>query len=680
MNRRFGFAEPVSQLATPPGSRAHRDDIQGLRGLAVLLVLGFHVAPGLFPAGFIGVDIFFVLSGFLITGLLLRTAGERRPALGAFLARRARRLLPTAGMVLLTTLGASLLLIPRTRWEQVATEAVASALQFENWWLVRSAAEYSAVQTASPLQHFWSLSVEWQIYLIWIMLFAFVTVTLGNRVRCAVIGVAVLTGASLAFTLLSGALDADLRYFATPSRVWEFGAGAILAFLPALRGPRWVREAVSAGALVAMIGGALLIDIDSHPGAAALLPVAGAAAAIIQIGRSGHPTVIGRVLATAPLRTIGDHSYAVYLWHWPVVVLLLAVTDSTSPGVGEILVVLLITAVLSIATNRWLESPIRVRMPLRRALVTAGLAVALPTLAAVPVVSATAAHRAQLAVTAPGPEYPGALALDASEVLSDVPFIPDVAVADEDRGDTGPDLHCLTPRVTPVVCEFGDLTANRVIVIVGDSHAWQWVPVLDLIGRDLGWRVESLVRPSCPLAPTGVDIPGVGDDGACALWRENALRLLESERPDVVLTTGLTPSGYEAIDFHVADVATFAGGYIDVWSRLTKAGITVGAIRDTPYFPVDVPECVAEHLRNPGACDRSRAEVLDPAGDPLVAAAGAAGVPLLDLSDAVCRATTCPVIVGNVLVYRDRHHLTATYARSLETALIERLDELGLLG
>lgn len=660
---------------------AHRDDIQGLRGLAVLLVLAFHLAPRLLPAGFIGVDIFFVLSGFLITGLLLKTSSGRGSGLGTFLARRARRLLPTAGLVLLAALGASLLVLPRTRWEQVATEAVASALQFENWWLARSGAEYSAAEVASPLQHFWSLSVEWQIYLIWMLLFGLAAIALRSRARVALLGAVALTVASLGFTLLSGPLDADLRYFATPTRVWEFGVGALLAFLPALRGARWVREAVAAAGLVAMIGGAVLIDLATHPGASALLPVAGAAA-IIQVGRSGQATVIGRVLAAAPLRAIGDHSYAVYLWHWPVLLLVLAAMDTTSPGVGEILAVLLITALLSLATNLWLERPVRERMPLRRALVTAGLAVVLPTLAALPVVSATAALRAQLAVTAPSPEHPGALALGAGadETLPDVPFIPDVAVAGEDRGDTGPDLHCLTPRVTPVVCEFGDLTANRVIVIVGDSHAWQWVPVLDLVGRDLGWRVESLVRPSCPLAPTGVDIPGIGDDGDCALWRENALRLLESERPDVVLTTGLTPSGYEAIDFHVADVATFADGYLGVWSRLTNAGITVGAIRDTPYFPVDVPGCVAEHLRNPDFCDSSRAEVLDPSDDPLVTAAERARVPLIDLSDAICRAATCPVIIGNVLVYRDRHHLTATYARTLEAALIGRLEDHGLLG
>jgi peptidoglycan/LPS O-acetylase OafA/YrhL len=645
-----------------------------------VFVLTFHFAPDLLPAGFVGVDIFFVLSGFLITGLLLTASGGRGSGLGTFLARRARRLLPTAGLVLLTTLGASLLLLPRTRWEQIATEAVASALQFENWWLARSGAEYSAAEVASPLQHFWSLSVEWQIYLIWLLLFALAAVALRSRVRVALLGAVTLTLVSLGFALLSGALDADLRYFATPIRVWEFGVGAILAFLPAPHGARWGREAVAVGGLVAMIGGALLTDLDTHPGASALLPVAGAAA-IIQIGRSGQTTVIGRALAAAPLRVIGDHSYAVYLWHWPVLLLLLAATDTTSPGVGEILAALLITALLSIATNRWLERPIRERMPLRRALVTAGLAVVLPTLAALPVVSATAALRAQLEVTAPGPGHPGALALDdgADVALPDVPFIPDVAVAAEDRGDPGPGLHCLTPRVTPVVCDFGDPTADRVIVIVGDSHAWQWVPVLDLVGRDRGWRVESLVRPSCPLAPTGVDIPGIGDDGDCALWRENALRLLEVERPDVVLTTGLTPSGYEVIDYQVADVATFAEGYIDVWSRLMNAGITVGAIRDTPYFPVDVPGCVAEHLRNPDVCDRSRAEVLDPTDDPLISAAERAGVPLIDLSDAICRATTCPVVIGNVLVYRDRHHLTATYARTLEAALIERLEGHGLL-
>jgi peptidoglycan/LPS O-acetylase OafA/YrhL len=642
----------------------------------VLLVVGYHLVPDAIPAGFVGVDVFFVLSGFLITGLLLGPADAPRPRLGTFLARRARRLLPAAGLVVAATIVAGLLVLPATRRGALALESIASSLQVENWLLAFTRAEYSAAEVAGPLQHFWSLSIEWQTYLVWMGLFAIAAATGRHRRHVALAGAIAITALSLALTLASGALDTDLRYFATPLRLWEFGAGALLAFLPTRSRSRPARETLAAVGLAAVVAAAFLLGVDGHPGVFALLPVLGAVA-LLEAGRHGELGLGGRVLAAAPLRVVGDHSYAVYLWHWPVLVLVLAMTGAPALAAVDVVVVLALTAVLAYVTTRWVENPVR-RLPLRRAMVVAATATLVPVLIATPVLIGLSALRA----AAPDPDHPGALAIDpvVAAQLPDVPFIPDVTVARDDHGYAGADLRCVTPGATPVVCQFGDPDAARVLVVVGDSHAWQWVATLDVLGVRHGWRVESLVRPSCPLAPTTVDIPGVGDDGECAAWRENALQLLEEQRPDLVLTTGLTPAGYETIDYHVADAATFASGYVDVWRRLAAAGIDVGAIRDTPYFPVDVPECVAASLDAPEVCDQSRLEVLDAVDDPLLAATAASGVGLVDLTDWICLPTTCPVVVGNVLVYRDRHHLTATYAQTLEPAMTARLRELGLLG
>jgi peptidoglycan/LPS O-acetylase OafA/YrhL len=634
--------------------------------------VGYHLVPEAIPAGFVGVDVFFVLSGFLITGLLLGPRDAPTPRLGPFLARRARRLLPAAGLVITATILVGLLVLSATRRGALALESIASSLQVENWLLAFTRAEYSAAEIAGPLQHFWSLSIEWQTYVIWMGLFAVAAATGRHRRRVALGGAVAITALSLVLTLASGALDADLRYFATPLRLWEFGAGAILAFLPAVSRSRPTREVLAAVGLATVVAAAFLLDVADHPGVFALIPAWGAVA-LLEAGRSGSLGVGGRILAAAPLRIVGDHSYAIYLWHWPVLVMVLAAPGT--PGIGAV-VVLAVTAVLAYVTTRWVENPVR-RLPLRRAMVMAAAATLVPVLIAMPILVGLNALRA----AAPDPDHPGALAIDpvVAAQLPDVPLIPDVSVAGDDRGDAGPDRRCLTPESTPVVCAFGDLSAERVIVVVGDSHAWQWVATLDVFGARHGWRVESLVRPSCPLAPTAVDIPGVGDDGECAAWRENALQLLERERPDLVLTTGLTPAGYETIDYHVADAATFARGYVDVWRRLAAAGIDVAAIRDTPYFPVDVPECVAATLDAPEVCDQSRFDVLDSIEDPLIAAAAASGVGLVDLTDWICLPTICAVVVGNVLVYRDRHHLTATYAQTLEPAMTARLRELGLL-
>lgn len=670
---------PTSRLSAPGSrtpTRPYRDDLQGIRGLAVILVVVYHLVPAALPGGFVGVDVFFVLSGFLITGLLFGRPDAAPPRLRDFLARRARRLLPAAGLVITATLLIGSMLLPATRRGGLAVESLTSALQVENWLLALTRAEYSTTAFAGPLQHFWSLSVEWQTYVVWMGLFAIAAACGRHRRTVAFVGILATTALSLVVTLASDGFDDELRYFATPLRLWEFGAGALLVFLPTLTRSRPSRELLAALGLTAIVASGFVVTTAGHPGPLALLPVLGAAA-LIEAGRSGDPSLGARVLSAAPLRIVGDHSYAVYLWHWPVIVLALAVTRSDTLTPAGIVVALVLTAALSFATTRWLENPVRRRLALRPALVTAGALTLVPTLAAASLVVGLGLLRN----TAPDPDHPGALGIDpvVAVQLPDVAFIPDVSVAGDDRGDAGPDRECLTPEATPVVCRFGDPNGERVLVIVGDSHAWQWVPTLDLVGKRAGWQVESLVRPSCPLAPTGVDVPGVGDDGECAAWRENALHLLERQKPDLVVTTGLTPAGYEVVDYHVADAATFTRGYVEVWQRLAAAGIDLAAIRDTPYFPVDVPECVAARLDAPVACDQPREAVLEAHEDPLVAATATSGVPLIDLTDWICRPAVCPVVVGNVLVYRDRHHLTATYAQTLEPAMTARLRGLGLL-
>ncbi|MEO5533975.1 MAG: acyltransferase family protein [Pseudolysinimonas sp.] len=656
-----------------------RDDIQGVRAVAVLLVLGYHLAPGAVPAGFVGVDVFFVLSGFLVTSLLVDGGGTLR-GLGRFLVRRARRLLPAAGIALAATLLAGLIVLPRSRWNDLATQVIASSLQVENWFLIVTGREYSADHSPSAVQHFWSLSVEWQTYLLWVALFALVGLTrLAGRRRLTTVIVGVIAILSLAATVTVGFGWPSATYLATPGRIWQFGAGALLALFPSPPLRSAAREVLAASGLAAIVASAFLLDPATHPGLPALAPVLGTCAVLVA-GAGDSATATGRALSVRPLTWIGDRSYEIYLWHWPILVLLVSLSGHPA-GPLSVIAILVATLVISSVSLRWIDDPLRRRLPLRPALALVATCALLGPAIATPVVVSTAVLRSQLE-TALDPDHPGALALDpgAAALVPEATMVPDVRVAVDDYGDPGPDLRCLRPAVDPVPCAYGDVDADRVLVLAGDSHAWQWLPTLDLFGTRQGWRIETLVRPSCPLAPTQVDVPGIGDDGQCALWRENAINLLVREKPDVVLVGGLTPDGYETIDYHVDDLDAFVHGYIDVWDRLASAGIRVGAFRDTPYFPQDVPACVSESPNDPDRCAGVRAEVLDVHPDPIVIAAQESDTALIDLSDAICLPATCPVVVGNVLVYRDRHHLTATYGRTLEPALARELARLGLLG
>ena len=288
-----------------------RPEIQALRALAVGLVVVYHLWPDAVPGGFIGVDVFFVISGFLITALLLREI-ERTGAvsLSAFWARRARRILPAA---LVTVFACGLVMaavVPMSLWPQWLDEMRASTLYVQNWQLASDAVDYFAIaeHTPSPVQHFWSLSVEEQFYLLWpVVLLA----TARNR-RALVGGMAVLTVLSLAYSLFATATNPAAAYFVTPARAWEFGAGGLLAAAGAASRPS--RLLCFAG-LTAIVAGAFAFSVATpFPGWAALVPVLGAMAVI----RAGAAS---RALAVRPLQFLGDISYSLYLWHWPLIVL-----------------------------------------------------------------------------------------------------------------------------------------------------------------------------------------------------------------------------------------------------------------------------------------------------------------------------------------------------------------------
>lgn len=368
-----------------------RPEIQALRAVAIGCVVLYHFWPAALPAGFVGVDVFFVVSGFLITGLLLRDV-ERfdRVRLREFYVRRIRRILPAALVVLSACAVATLLFVPRIEWRPFLQQILSSALYVQNWHLARdSQIPRRADLESTPVQHFWSLSVEEQFYLVWPLLIIaalWLAVRLGRRRVIVVAGV--LTAATVASfvhgVVLTGQ-DHNIAYFSTLSRAWEFGVGGLLALLPALAGERLRRTRALAawiGLAAIAVAARTFTDHEVFPGAIALVPVLGTAA-VIWAGMPRAALSLSPVAGLRPVQWFGGISYSLYLWHWPIIMFTPYITGR--PSQAPVMVLLLaLSIVVADASKRWIEDPFRravprerVRMPrTRRIAVAAGAAVA----------------------------------------------------------------------------------------------------------------------------------------------------------------------------------------------------------------------------------------------------------------------------------------------------------------
>ena len=381
----------MSSSSTTAPRASVRPEIQALRAVAIGCVMLYHFWPAALPAGFVGVDVFFVVSGFLITGLLLRDA-ERfdRVRLREFYVRRMRRILPAALAVLSACAAATLLLVPRAEWRPFLQQVLSSGLYVENWHLARdSQIPAEADLESTPVQHFWSLSVEEQFYLVWplLIIVALRLAMVSGRRRLDLVAaiLAIATVASFVHGVALTGQDNNLAYFSTLSRAWEFGVGGLLALAPAIAGERLRRTralAMWAGVAAITVAALTFTDHERFPGSIALLPVLGTAA-VIWAGMPRATLSLAPVAALRPVQWFGDVSYSLYLWHWPIIMFTPYVTGQ--PSAAPVMVLLLgLSIAVAAASKRWIEDPFRrspsrerVRMPrLRRIAVTSGTAFA----------------------------------------------------------------------------------------------------------------------------------------------------------------------------------------------------------------------------------------------------------------------------------------------------------------
>ena len=658
----------------------HRPDIQALRALAVTLVVTYHFWPGRVPGGFIGVDVFFVISGFLITSALLRRPPESVRDLGAFWARRILRLIPAAALTIAVTLAVVWLLRPTAEWAPAARHGLTSMFYVENWRLISDATDYlRAHATASPFQHFWSLSIEEQFYVVWPVLVGLGALA-GRRLRrngLAVLGLlAAVTVASLVASFsLSWSAPAE-AYFATPARMWQLGVGGLLAWLVLDRrggGSSTGRGAVALAALAVVLGSALLITGETvYPGWAALLPTIGAAL-LIHADDPDGPLSLRWITHSRPVQLVGDCSYAIYLWHWPLVVLAPGVLG-VRRGLALSLALIGLTLVVSWLSTRFVENALRPRPGTtyvgRRAVVVLAVcsvvvvALAWAMLRQSESAVADAEDRVRDALpTSLEPTCTGAGALDPALDCTEPDEL--VTTPEFSRGDLPLSIivgQCISwPPFgdQPVTCSVGDTTEPvKKVALFGNSHAGQWEPAVTAIAAEHQWQVDTYVIGVCQPTTDNAEAPSVDpvQIDACDELVERTIDRVVADHDLVVMSTldrdSTSPDIYEA-----------------TLRRLTEAGVPVLVIRDTPA-PMDpdydTVTCVSEHLDDTTACDGTRRKYVGP--DPLTEAARAVDSDLIttvDLADHICRDRVCPAVIGGVIVYADYNHLSKTYSATL---------------
>jgi peptidoglycan/LPS O-acetylase OafA/YrhL len=677
-----------------PTSPRFRPDIEGLRAVAVLIVVLYHLGVPGFAGGYVGVDVFFVLSGFLITGLLvseLESTGSI--ALTRFFTRRLRRLLPASTVVLVATLGLAWVLLPPLELTELRPQALVTAGYLANVQLALSGTDYLQAHTApSALQHYWSLAVEEQFYLLWPLLLLGVTRAAHRRgrsiVRPLLITTSTVTALSLALSVAMTPSSPAYAYFLLPTRAWEMAAGGILALvLRQVPGPGRRLSAWSGAAGLAAIALATLTYSGAtvFPGWTAILPVFGT---LLLLYSGSHTGALQRWLSVRSMMAIGRRSYAIYLWHWPLFVFTDAVPEGQATPVVRI-GVLAFTFVLAWLTFRLVENPVRHHHAFsRRPSVTYAAGAFLTVIAigaALHVTSPSLLGPAESQLVASGEEssLPVPSKEDGKGVRIAEGTPPRAAEAPASPGPLRPSLRDVRDDIALVSrdgchrsgpqvdvdegCEYGD-PEGPLVVLFGDSHAAQWFPALHRLADVEGWRLVSLTKSACPAFEISTyDRPG-GTYEPCDRWRAAAIERINAEDPAmIVLTSMITGHGRDAQVERLDGLAAT----LDKLQRPER----VVVLEDSPHLPFDPPVCLSEHLDDPARC-AARIEEVAPAavGAATREVAQRAGAEFVATRALVCGDGECAVVRDRTIVYRDPHHLTETFVLSLTTELARRLE------
>ncbi len=664
--------------STKAGS-AYRLEIQGIRTIGALLVACFHIWGGRVSGG---VDVFFVISGFLITGSLYKEFKRSRTIdVLAFWGRILKRVTPMASLVLGLTLLAALIWMPKSRQDAFLSEVFYSAFHLENIKLMMTSVDYlSRDEAPSPVQQFWALSVQMQFYLIWpFMLLAVAAVArklrVGMQAYLAALGAIFL--ASLIYSILQTRIDPSPTYFDPFARVWEFALGGVIAIaLPSMTIPPALRFIAGWLGLLAIVSCGFIFSASAHfPGYVALWPTIGAALVLL----SGGGTLrfgVDRLLGSKPLASLGDISFSFYLWHWPVLIFALLITGKTQLGLQAGLQVIAISLCGAYASMRWLERPIQQSSIGKR---KAWHAHAMAAAFAAPILLGAGAwtilnERNERFDASSVADYAGG-SIPASlktAMKPGVPLLPTPAAAKKDNPRVYLEKCHQGPKTSKVIqCSYGKVEgATRTIALVGGSHSAHWFPALEALAHEYGWRLVNITKSACPFEINSAYT------AECREWNEHVIEELVKWKPDAVFTTSTRARRVNpATDALEGEREYVPEGYLAQWARLAEKGMNVIAIRDNPLMRVNVPDCVEMGKMDITPCIAPRKVLMEEVDPAIRLKNKPANVAFIDLTDRFCDQSKCYPVSGNVLIYKDTNHITATFSRSLAGTLGERMKQ-----
>lgn len=682
---------------------AYRVDIDGLRGYAIGLVVLFHVFVGRVSGG---VDVFLLLSGYFFLGGQLRYAMRPNPSLNPWwpLWRTMRRLVPALVVVILSVFVAVHYLTPELMSDELAAQFTASMLYYQNWELMVQAADYAAAsQDTSPLQHLWSMAVQGQFYLFGILLGTLIAflitkcnVPRTHAKRGAITVLAIITIASLAWASRFGFIGNGANYYSTFSRAWELSLGALLAFVPAHRflpqKTAWLTSAI--GIVCITITGAVVSNTLAFPGPIALLPLIGAALVIL----SGDDNPVSKVLASKPMTWLGGIAYSLYLWHWPMLIIVTVIGGFGTPPAWVGVIVIAASLALAHVTHVLLEQPLRQHrkrpkatdtpvQDARRSLRTpTGIGRAIGGVVIAALVGAALTIQPlwnQRVDNANRPldteMYPGAMSVVGAPV-------PDVAPQPDPNLISGiyPPIGsegCMVfqnqeadvmPRPD---CIYGDKDAETTIVMVGGSHIEPYVVPLDRLGREHGFKIVPFVRQTCPLTIGGEDGADLVSD-VCFEWSQNVFEQVVNMQPDLVVSTSTRPEG-RAGDVNVT-VDHVPDSYLALWNAFAEHDIPFLGFRDNPWIfnifgeIMDPNICIVSGFTEE-ECSMRTDDVYGPVDPAAEYLDGTNNQFSVDTAPWFCDAELCRPQIGNVYVYRDQNHISNAYMASLTPLVWQEL-------
>ena len=687
-------------LGTYLETRGFRPEVQGLRALAVLLVVMYHVWFGKVSGG---VDVFLLVSAFLLSLSNLRKINEHKPLnLIKYWLHVFQRLMPTAGVVLLLTLLASYFIMPASRFAAMVADAKASLLYYQNWHLAFSAVDYYQQNATlkTPFQHFWSLSMQGQIFFLWPILFAIVAL-LVRKFRFNLMGSALMVFgtvfvASLTWSVISTQTQQAFAYFDTRARLWEFAAGTLIAMGSMLwKAPRVLRIVMGWVGVVGLVSAGMVLPVETgFPGYLALWPIV-SGALVMLAGNTESRFGVDRILMSRPLLWVGESAYALYLVHWPLLILYMVFTNKPHAGVVDGALIIGVAVGLAWVLHRFVEQPLRgsrdskarkkgassrrsrfaTNNPWVRPIATVLACLALiggPIAAAQAYVTNRDARMEQLAETGAGTaDFPGALALEGQGSSSyKYPPIPaaDPLSQYADFNEQCTDFLASSDPQLQAGCEqsVNGPEDAPLTAVVGASHTGQSLAMIGKIAEDAGSNVVDYHLGGCRFP----DEPNADEE--CAYLNSHVVDEILSKQPDNVLlmTTVTDPA---------SNNETVPEGMDAAIRQFTDAGINVIALRDNPRSTQNMYDCAQLNERNPQECS-SRVEdkmaAVNPSQEIIDSNPRVFGV---DLTDYYCPDGQCQALIGNIYMYLDDNHISKSYGKTLAPMMRQQLEEQGLV-